>query len=54
MLASSNRSGIVLGYAVAGLLRWFTTAALLTVIAIAARMKIGGSAIDLVGCTRSA
>ena len=34
LLASSNRSGIVLGYAVAAIVRWLVTAALLTVIAL--------------------
>jgi ABC-2 type transport system permease protein len=49
MLASSHRSGIVLGYAIAGLVRWIVTAALLTVIALAVRMQVGGGAVDLVG-----
>jgi len=49
MLAAPHRSGIVLGYAAAALARWLTTASLLTVIALAVRMKIGGDGIDLVG-----
>ena len=49
LLASSNRSGIVLGYAIAALGRWLVTAALLTAIALAVRMKVGGGAVDLVG-----
>jgi ABC-2 type transport system permease protein len=49
MIASANRSGIVLGYAAAALVRWAVTASLLTVVALVARMKVGGSAIDLVG-----
>ena len=49
LLASANRSGIVLGYAIAGLVRWLVTAALLTGIALAVRMKVSGGAIDLFG-----
>ncbi len=49
LLASPHRSGIVLGYAVAALVRWLVTASLLTVIALAVRMKVGGGVVDLVG-----
>jgi len=49
LLAAPNRSGIVLGYAVAALLRWCVTAAVLTGIALAVGMHVGGSGIDLVG-----
>ncbi len=49
LLAAPNRSGIVLGYAVAALIRWFATAAILTAIALAVGMHVGGSGIDLVG-----
>jgi ABC-2 type transport system permease protein len=49
LLAAPNRSGIVLGYAVAALGRWLITAAFLTVVALIAGMNIGGSGIDLVG-----
>jgi ABC-type multidrug transport system permease subunit len=49
MLAASHRSGIVLGYAIAALVRWIATATLLTVVALAARMKVGGDGVDLVG-----
>ncbi len=49
LLASANRSGIVLGYAVAGLVRWLVTASFLTAVALAVRMKVGGGAVDLVG-----
>jgi ABC-2 type transport system permease protein len=48
LLAAPNRSGIVLGYAVAALGRWLVTAAILTVVALAAGMNIGGSGVDLV------
>jgi ABC-2 type transport system permease protein len=49
MLAAPHRSGIVFGYAIAALGRWILTASLLTVIALAVRMKVGGSGIDLPG-----
>jgi ABC-2 type transport system permease protein len=49
LLAAPNRSGIVLGYAIAALVRWFATAAILTAIALAVGMHVGGSGIDLVG-----
>jgi ABC-2 type transport system permease protein len=49
LLASSHRSGIVLGYAIAGVVRWLTVASLLTVIALAVRMNVSGGVVDLVG-----
>src|SRR3990170_3360115 len=49
LLASPNRSEIVLGYAFAAVVRWLVTASLLTVIALAARMEVGGNAVDLSG-----
>jgi ABC-2 type transport system permease protein len=49
LLAAPNRSGIVLGYAVAALLRWCVTAVILTAIALAVGMHVGGSGVDLVG-----
>ena len=49
MLAAPRRSGIVLGYALAALLRWSLVAVLLTVIAFVAGMNLGGGAVDLVG-----
>jgi ABC-2 type transport system permease protein len=49
LLAASHRSGIVLGYGLAALLRWVVTAAVLTVVAFAAGMEIGGGAVDLFG-----
>ncbi len=44
-----HRGGIVLGYAIAALGRWLVTAVVLTVIALAVGMNVGGSGIDLVG-----
>jgi ABC-2 type transport system permease protein len=49
MLAAPNRSGIVLGYAVAALIRWITVISLVTGVAFLARMKIGGDGVDLFG-----
>jgi ABC-2 type transport system permease protein len=47
LLAAPNRSGIVLGYAAAALLRWLVTAAVLTTVAFATGMTVGGDGIDL-------
>jgi ABC-2 type transport system permease protein len=49
LLAAPNRTGILLGYAVATLTRWCVTIALVTVVALIARMQIGGGGIDLFG-----
>jgi ABC-2 type transport system permease protein len=49
LLAAPNRSGIVMGYAAAALLRWLVTAAMLTVVALVAGMQVGGDGIDLFG-----
>jgi ABC-2 type transport system permease protein len=49
LLAAPHRSGIVLGYALAALVRWLMVAVLLTVVALVAGMQVGGSGVDLVG-----
>ena len=49
LLASPNRSGIVLGYGLAAIARWAITATMLTVIALVAGMQIGGDGVDVVG-----
>jgi ABC-2 type transport system permease protein len=49
MLAATNRRGIILGYALSTLVRWITVAALMTVVALLARMEIGGNGVDLFG-----
>jgi ABC-2 type transport system permease protein len=49
MLAAPHRSGIVLGYAFAALIRWSVVASLLTVVAFAVGMNVGGGVVDLVG-----
>ena len=47
MLAAPNRNGLIAGYAIAAVGRWAVTAAILTVVAFAAGMKIGGDGVDL-------
>jgi ABC-2 type transport system permease protein len=49
MLAATNRSGIILGFALSTLVRWITVATLVTVVALLARMEISGNGVDLVG-----
>jgi ABC-2 type transport system permease protein len=49
MLAAPRRSGILIGYLVSALVRWLTVASVVTVVALAAQMEIGGSGVDLVG-----
>ena len=49
LLASPNRLGILVGYAIAALGRWAVTALLLTVIALVVGMDVGGGPVDLVG-----
>lgn len=49
LLASPNRSGIVVGYALAALARWGITATLLTAIALLAGMEIGGGPGEVIG-----
>jgi ABC-2 type transport system permease protein len=48
MLAAGHRSGIVLGYALAALIRAFITWAVLTAVALIAGMEVGGSAGEIV------
>jgi ABC-2 type transport system permease protein len=49
MLAAPKRSGIVLGYTVAALIRWITVISVVTGVAFLAQMKIGGDGVDLFG-----
>jgi ABC-2 type transport system permease protein len=49
LLAAPNRTGIVLGYAGAALIRWVITIAIVTGVALAAGMDVGGSGVDLFG-----
>jgi ABC-2 type transport system permease protein len=49
LLAAPNRTGIILGYAGAALVRWLLSAVTLTAVALIAGMEVGGNGIDLVG-----
>ncbi len=49
LLAAPHRSGIVLGYALAALVRWLVVAVLLTVVGFAVGMDVLGGPVDLVG-----
>jgi ABC-type multidrug transport system permease subunit len=49
MLGAPKRSGILLGYALSSLVRWITVAALVTIVALIARMQVGGDGVDLFG-----
>jgi ABC-2 type transport system permease protein len=49
MLAAPNRTGILLGYMGAALTRWFTVIAVVTAVAFAAQMQIGGDGVDIFG-----
>ncbi len=49
LLAAPNRTGIVLGYALAALGRWVVTAAVLTVVALLSGMNLFGGPLDVVG-----
>jgi ABC-2 type transport system permease protein len=49
LLAAPRRSGIVAGYAIAAIVRWVVTASVLTAVALAVGMKVGGGAVDLFG-----
>ena len=49
LLASPNRSGIVLGYALAAVARWMITATVLTVVALLFGMNVFGDPAEVVG-----
>ena len=49
LLAAPNRTGIVLGYAVAAVIRWTVTATVLTVVALVAGMNVFGGPVDVFG-----
>ena len=49
LLAAPKRSGILLGYGLAALGRWVITGSMLTIVALAVGMKVGGGGIDLFG-----
>jgi ABC-2 type transport system permease protein len=49
LLAAPNRTGIILGYALAALGRWAVTAIVLTVVALLTGMNIFGGPVDVFG-----
>ena len=49
LVAAPHRSGIIAGYALGAAFRWVTVALMLTIVALAAGMQIGGDGIDLFG-----
>jgi ABC-2 type transport system permease protein len=49
LVSAPNRNGIILGYAIASLVRWVMIAIVLTAVALVAGMQIGGSGVDLFG-----
>ena len=49
LLASPNRTGILLGYALAALVRWTFTATVLTIVALFLGMNVFGGALDVFG-----
>ena len=49
LLASPNRIGILVGYALAALVRWGITATMLTAIALLVGMDVGGGPVDVIG-----
>jgi ABC-type multidrug transport system permease subunit len=49
LLAASNRSGIVAGYAIAALVRALVTWLVLTAVALAAGMNVDGDGVELLG-----
>jgi ABC-2 type transport system permease protein len=49
LVAAPKRSGIILGYATAALVRWVLTAGVVTVVALLAGMNVGGNGVDLFG-----
>jgi ABC-2 type transport system permease protein len=49
LIAAPRRTGIVVGYALSALVRWLFTAAVVTGVALAAGMEVGGTGVDLLG-----
>lgn len=49
LLAAPHRTGIVVGYALAALVRWLVVAVILTIVGFAVGMNVGGGVVDLVG-----
>ena len=49
LLAAPHRTGIVLGYAIAALVRWLVTVGVITAVAFIVRMRVLGTGIDMFG-----
>src|SRR3954469_22422997 len=49
LLSAPRRSGIIAGYVVGALVRWFITGTVVTIAALIAGMNVGGDGVDLVG-----
>jgi ABC-2 type transport system permease protein len=49
LVSAPQRTGIILGYGLASLLRWSMIAIVLTTVALIAGMHVGGSGVDLFG-----
>ena len=49
LLAAPNRTGILLGYVIAALVRWGMTASVLTLVALLAGMNVFGGPVDVFG-----
>ena len=49
LVTAPYRSGIIAGYAIAALARWLLFAVVLTIVALAVGMHVGGNGIDLFG-----
>jgi ABC-2 type transport system permease protein len=49
LVAAPRRSGIIMGYGLAALVRWAMIALVLTIVGLAAGMQIGGNGIDIIG-----
>ena len=49
LVAAPHRSGIILGYAIASLIRWLMIVVVLTIVALLAGMQVGGGGVDLFG-----
>jgi len=49
LVSAPQRTGIILGYALAAFVRWSMIAIVLTAVALATGMQVGGSGVDLFG-----
>jgi ABC-2 type transport system permease protein len=49
LVSAPQRSGIILGYGLAALVRWLMIAFVLTIVALVAGMQVGGNGVELIG-----